>query len=138
MMNRLTRCFLVVMIGMLCLAFAGCGAETQATLEDIAASDGDITKTIKEQITVPAGMTATVEFSGDSFDIVYTYDDSISEEDAKALTAAFESNSEGVKANCTEAISALEQQTEITGITGTILFKNSNGEELWNCTCPEQ
>ena len=137
-MKRLTRCLLAVMVGMFCLAFAGCGSQTQATLEDIAASNGDITKTIKEQINVPDGMTATVGFSGDSFDIIYTYDDSIDEGDAKALAAAFDSNSDELKANCEEAISTLEQQTGITGITGTILFKNANGEELWSCTCPEQ
>lgn len=137
-MKKITRCLLAVMMGIFCLAFAGCGEETQATLEDIAASNGDITKTIKEQITVPMGMTATVEFSGDSFDIVYTYDDTVSEDDAKVLSAAFESNSEDVKSNCEKAIDGLEQQTGITGITGTILFKNANGEELWSCTCPEQ
>ena len=129
---------MVMMIGMLCLAFAGCGQQSTATLEDIAASNGDITKTIKEEMTVPEGMTATVEFSGDSFDIVYTYDDAIDDDAKKALVSAFEANADDLKATCTEAISTIEQQTGITGITGNIIFKNSNGEELWTCTCPEQ
>ncbi len=137
-MRKKVKSLILVITALCCIAFAGCGKQTAATLEDLAASNADITKTIKEDITVPGGMTAVVEFSGDSFDIVYTYDDAVDDEDKKVLTSAFDANSDELKANCEEVISSLEQQTGITGITGNIIFKNSDGQELWTCTSPDQ
>ena len=116
----------------------GCGEQTAATLEDIAADNPDIVKTIQDNITTPEGMTSEVSFSGDSFDITYKFKDPIDDSDEKALVAAFGKNAEVLKPGFESAIADLETQTGITGITGTIHVFNASGEETWTHEFPEK
>ena len=66
-----------VLIACIMFMFAGCGQGAASTLEDIASSNADLTKTIKQEIVAPKGMTSDVTFSGDSFDVTFKYDDPI-------------------------------------------------------------
>ena len=138
-MKKIIRILIFTLaISMGCLAFAGCGDETAATLEDIASSNADLTKTIKENLTTPEGTTSDISFSGDSFDITYTYDDAVDDDARKTLIAAFDENSGQLQESCEAAISDMQKQTEISGITCTVCIKNADGDELWSCTYPEQ
>lgn len=116
----------------------GCSNQPTATLEDLAESDSNIAKTINDEIETPKGMKVSVEFSGDSFDIIYTYKDKRSKADNDRLVKAFESNTDELKEGWEEAISNLETQTDITGIVGTIIIRNSNEEDLWTYSFPER
>ena len=127
----------VIAVGMI-LTFSSCGAQTSSTLEDIAAANPDLTKTIKQEITAPHGMTTDVSFSGDSFDITFRYEDEMDEDDQKVLVKAFDSNVGTLQKNCESAIENLQTQTKITGITGTIHIHNSDGKEIWSHAFPEQ
>lgn len=120
------------------LLLGGCGQQAAATLEDIAADNPDIVKTIQDDITTPEGMTGEVSFSGDSFDITYKFDKPIDDADEKALVNAFGKNAEVLKPGFEKAIADLETQTSITGITGTIHVVNASGEETWSHEFPEK
>ncbi|MDO4834819.1 MAG: hypothetical protein Q4A40_07290, partial [Bacillota bacterium] len=120
-----------VMIIAVMLMLGGCGEPTKATLEDIAASNTEISKTISEGIEVPAGTTAKVTFSGDSFDVTYTFDESMDSDLEKRLVSSFDENSGALKEGCEASIADLQKQTEISGITGTIHFLNQEGKEVW-------
>ncbi len=127
-----------VMIIAVMLMLGGCGEPTKATLEDIAASNTEISKTISEGIEVPAGTTAKVSFSGDSFDVTYTFDESMDSDLEKRLVSSFDENSGALKEGCEAAIADLQKQTEISGITGTIHFLNPEGKEVWAVSYPKQ
>ena len=120
------------------LLLGGCGEQTTATLEDIAADNPEIVKTIQEEITTPEGMSSEVSFSGDSFDITYKFDDPIDDADEKVLVEAFGKNAETLKPGFEKALADLESQTGITGITGTIHVFNASGEETWTHQFPEK
>lgn len=120
------------------LLLGGCGETTAATLEDIAAANPELTKTINGEIKSPRGMSSEVEFSGDSFDITYKFEDPIDDEKEKVLVEAFEANTDSLKEGCEGAIEDLEDQTNITGITCTIHIKNSSGDEIWSHKYPDE
>ena len=120
------------------LLLCGCGQQSTATLQDIAADNPDIVTTIQEQITTPEGMSSEVSFSGDSFDITYKFNDPIDDDDEKALVAAFGKNAETLKPGFESAIAELETETGITGITGTIHVFNASGNETWTHEFPEK
>ena len=120
------------------LLLGGCGQQVTPTLEDIAADNPDIVKTIQEDITTPEGMSSEVSFSGDSFDITYKFNDAIDDADEKVLVNAFGKNAEVLKPGFEKALADLETQTGITGITGTVHVFNASGEETWNHEFPEK
>lgn len=120
------------------LMFAGCGQSAASTLQDIASSNADLTKTIKQEIAAPDGMTSDVSFSGDSFDVTFKYDDPIDDDMEKILVKAYGENTEDLSKDCESAIDSLQEQTKITGITCTIHIVNSSGDETWSYTYPEQ
>ena len=120
------------------MMFTGCGQTSASTLEDIAAANADLTKTIKQEIVAPQGMTSDVSFSGDSFDVTFKYEDAIDDDAQDILVKAFDSNSDTIKKNFESAIENLQTQTEISGITGTIHILNSGGDEIWSHVYPEQ
>lgn len=120
------------------LMLGGCGDQTVLTLEDIAASNPDISKKIEEELVVPKGMNAEVAFSGDSFDITYTFKDPINDNSEKIMVKAFDRNAKAMRESCETAIRSIEKQTGITGITCTFHIVNSSGEETWNHMYPEQ
>ena len=120
------------------LLLGGCGQQVTATLEDLAADNPDIVKTIQEQITTPEGMSSEVSFSGDSFDITFKFNDAIDDSDEKVLVEAFGKNSETLKSGFESAIADLETETGITGITGTVHIFNASGEETWSHEFPEK
>ena len=116
----------------------GCAEQATPTLQDIAADNPDVVKTIQENITTPEGMSSEVSFSGDSFDITYKFDDPINDDDEKVLVEAFGKNAEILKPDFEKALADLETQTGITGITGTVHVVNSSGDETWSHAFPEQ
>lgn len=120
------------------LLLGGCGEQTILTLEDIAAANPDIGKTIKEELIVPKEMSAEVAFSGDSFDITYKFKDPINDNSEKIMIEAFDKNAKAMEKSCDEAIENIQKQTDITGITCTIHIVNSSGKETWNHVYPEQ
>ena len=120
------------------LLLGGCGDQATATLEDIAADNPDIVKSIQENITTPEGMSSEVSFSGDSFDITYKFDEPIDDSDEKVLVEAFGKNAEILKLGFEKALADLETQTGITGITGTVHVFNASGEETWTHQFPEK
>lgn len=120
------------------LMFSGCGQSAASTLQDIASSNADLTKTIKQEIAAPDGMTSDVSFSGDSFDVTFKYDDPIDDDMEKILVKAYGENTEDLSKDCESAIDSLQEQTKITGITCTIHIVNSSGDETWSYTYPEQ
>ena len=120
------------------LLLGGCGQQVTATLEDLAADNPDIVKTIQEQITTPEGMSSEVSFSGDSFDITFKFNDAIDDSDEKVLVEAFGKNTETLKSGFESAIADLETETGITGITGTVHIFNASGEETWSHEFPEK
>ena len=127
-----------VLIACIMFMFAGCGQGAASTLEDIASSNADLTKTIKQEIVAPKGMTSDVTFSGDSFDVTFKYDDPIDDDMEKILVKAYGENTEDLSKDCESAIDSLQEQTKITGITCTIHIVNSSGDETWSYTYPEQ
>ncbi len=137
-MRKVFAAFIVISVAAVMLLLGGCGQQAAATLEDIAADNPDIVKTIQDNITTPEGMTGEVSFSGDSFDITYKFDKPIDDADEKALVNAFGKNAEVLKPGFEKAIADLETQTSITGITGTIHVVNASGEETWNHEFPEK
>ena len=120
------------------LLLGGCTEQVTPTLEDIAADNPEIVKTIQKELTTPDTMTSEVSFSGDSFDITYKFKDKMKDSDQKALVEAFGKNSDILKAGFEKAIAELETQTEITGITGTIHIFNASGDEIWTHRYPEK
>ena len=130
--------FLVIIAAAMLLLLGGCGQQATATLEDIAADNPDIMKTIQEEITTPEGMSSEVSFSGDSFDITFKFNEPIDDADENALVAAFGKNAETLKPGFESAIADLETQTGITGITGTVHIFNASGEETWTHEFPEK
>ncbi len=137
MRKTLVTITVIAMAGLM-LLFGGCGQQVTATLEDLAADNPDIVKTIQEQITTPEGMSSEVSFSGDSFDITFKFNDAIDDSDEKVLVEAFGKNSETLKSGFESAIAELEAQTGITGITGTVHIFNASGEETWSHEFPEK
>jgi len=137
-MRKVFAVFIVISVATVMLLLGGCGQQVAATLEDIAADNPDIVKTIQDDITTPEGMTGEVSFSGDSFDITYKFDKPIDDADEKALVNAFGKNAEVLKPGFEKAIADLETQTSITGITGTIHVVNASGEETWSHEFPEK
>lgn len=137
MRKTLVTITVIVMAGLM-LLLGGCGQQVTATLEDLAADNPDIVKTIQEQITTPEGMSSEVSFSGDSFDITFKFNDAIDDSDEKVLVEAFGKNSETLKSGFESAIAELETQTGITGITGTVHIFNASGEETWSHEFPEK
>ena len=120
------------------LLLGGCGQQATATLEDIAADNPDIVTAIQENLTTPEAMTSEVSFSGDSFDITYKFKDPIDDADEKVLVESFSKNSDTLKEGFEKALTDLETQTGITGITGTIHIFNASGEETWTHEFPEK
>ncbi|MCR5034214.1 MAG: DUF4854 domain-containing protein [Clostridia bacterium] len=120
------------------LLLGGCGQQATPTLQDIATDNPDIVKTIQENIVTPEGMSAEVSFSGDSFDITYTFSDGIDDADEKVLIEAFGKNAEVLKPGFEKALADLETQTGITGITGTVHVVNASGNETWSHEFPEK
>lgn len=137
MRKTLVTITVIAMAGLM-LLLGGCGQQVTATLEDLAADNPDIVKTIQEQITTPEGMSSEVSFSGDSFDITFKFNDAIDDSDEKVLVEAFGKNSETLKSGFESAIAELETQTGITGITGTVHIFNASGEETWSHEFPEK
>ena len=137
-MRRAFATIIVISAAAVMLLLGGCGQQAAATLEDIAADNPDIVKTIQDDITTPEGMTGEVSFSGDSFDITYKFDKPIDDADEKALINAFGKNAEILKPGFEKALTDLETQTGITGITGTIHVVNASGEETWSHEFPEK
>ena len=137
MRKRLVSIIVITAAAML-LLLGGCGQQVTATLEDIAADNPDIIKTIQEEITTPEGMSSEVSFSGDSFDITFKFNEPIDDADENALVAAFGKNAEILKPGFENAIADLETETGITGITGTIHVFNASGEETWTHEFPEK
>lgn len=127
---------LSIAAGMLLLG--GCGQQPVPTLEDIAAGNPEIEKTINDALTTPESMTSEVSFSGDSFDITYRFKDKMDDADQKALVEAFGKNSDTLKSGFEKALADLETQTEITGITGTVHIFNASGDEIWTKEYPEK
>lgn len=127
---------LSIAAGMLLLG--GCGQQPVPTLEDIAAGNPEIEKTINDALTTPESMTSEVSFSGDSFDITYRFKDKMDDADQKALVEAFGKNSDVLKSGFEKALADLETQTEITGITGTVHIFNASGDEIWTKEYPEK
>ncbi len=137
MRNVLAR-FIVMFITAAVLLLGGCAEQPTPTLEDIAADNPEIVKTIDEALTTPEGMTSEVSFSGDSFDITYKFKDKMKDSDQKVLVEAFGKNSDILKSGFEKALVDLETQTEITGITGTIHIFNASGDEIWTHQYPEK
>lgn len=135
-MKRLLLTAILIMAVSVSLLFGGCGSKVAATLEDLAAADSELTAAIEEKLTTPAGTESGIAFSGDSFDITYTYKDQLEESAAKKLKAAFEKNSGSLAENCNKAISDMETQTGISGITGSIIVLNADGSEIWKLEIP--
>ena len=125
-------------IAAMMLLLGGCAEQPTPTLEDIAADNPDIVKTIEENITTPEGMSSEVSFSGDSFDITYKFNDGIDDDDEKVLVKAFGKNAEILKPGFEKALADLEAQTGITGITGTVHVVNASGNETWSHQFPEK
>ena len=94
----------VITAAAMLLLLGGCDQEATATLEDIAADNPDIVKTINKELTTPEGMSSEVSFSGDSFDITYKFDEPIDDDDEKALVKAFGKNSDILKSGFESAI----------------------------------
>ena len=137
MRNVLAR-IIVMSIAAAVLLLGGCAEQPTPTLEDIAADNPEIVKTIDEALTTPEGMTSEVSFSGDSFDITYKFKDKMKDSDQKVLVEAFGKNSDILKSGFEKALVDLETQTEITGITGTIHIFNASGDEIWTREFPEK
>ena len=137
-MKKILTTTIVISIAAVMLLFCGCEQEITQTLEDIAADNPDIVKTIQENITTPDAMTSEVSFSGDSFDITYKFKDPIDDSDENVLVEAFGKNAETLKPGFEQAIADLEKQTGITGITGTLHIFNASGDETWTHEFPEK
>jgi len=137
-MRKRVVTIILMMTAAMMLLLGGCGQQVTATLEDLAADNPDIVKTIQEQITTPEGMSSEVSFSGDSFDITFKFNDAIDDSDEKVLVEAFGKNTETLKSGFESAIAELETQTGITGITGTVHIFNASGEETWSHEFPEK
>ena len=128
----------IVSIAAVMLLLGGCGEQATPTLQDIAADNPDIVKTIQKNIVTPEGMSSEVSFSGDSFDITYKFNDGIDDTDEKVLVEAFGKNAEVLKPGFEKALADLETQTGITGITGTIHVVNASGNGTWSHAFPEK
>ena len=137
-MRKTLVTIIVITAAAVMLLLGGCGQEITATLEDIAADNPDIVKTIQKEITTPEGMSSEVSFSGDSFDITYKFDEPIDDTDEKVLVKAFGKNSDILRSGFESAIADLEAQTGITGITGTVHVFNASGNETWTYEFPEK
>ena len=137
-MRKRVVTIILMMTAAMMLLLGGCGQQVTATLEDLAADNPDIVKTIQEQITTPEGMSSEVSFSGDSFDITFKFNDAIDDSNEKVLVEAFGKNTETLKSGFESAIAELETQTGITGITGTVHIFNASGEETWSHEFPEK
>ena len=137
MRNVLAR-IIVMSIAAAVLLLGGCAEQPTPTLEDIAAGNPEIVKTIDDALTTPEGMTSEVSFSGDSFDITYKFKDKMDDADQKVLVEAFGKNSNILKSGFEKALAGLETQTEITGINGTVHIFNASGDEIWTKEFPEK
>ena len=133
-MKRLLLTAILIMAVSVSLLFGGCGSKVAATLEDLAAADSELTAAIEEKLTTPAGTESGIAFSGDSFDI--TYKDQLEEDAVKKLKSAFDKNSDSLTKNCNKAISDMETQTGISGITGSVIVLNADGSEIWKLEIP--
>jgi len=130
--------FVLLIAAAVMVLLGGCGQQPAPTLEDIAADNPDIAAAIQEALTVPEPMTCEVSFSGDSFDVTYKFKEPIDDSDEKVLVEAFDKNADTLKTGFEKAISDLETQTGITGITGTIHIFNASGDETWTREFPEK
>ena len=137
MRNVLAR-IIVMSIAAAVLLLGGCAEQPTPTLEDIAADNPEIVKTIDDALSTPESMTSEVSFSGDSFDITYKFKDKMDDADQKVLVEAFGKNSNILKSGFEKALADLETQTEITGITGTVHIFNASGDEIWTQEFPEK
>ena len=137
MRNVLAR-IIVMSIAAAVLLLGGCAEQPTPTLEDIAAGNPEIVKTIEDALTTPESMTSEVSFSGDSFDITYKFKDKMDDADQKVLVEAFGKNSNILKSGFEKALADLEAQTEITGINGTVHIFNASGDEIWTKEFPEK
>ena len=137
-MRKILVTTIVISIAAVMLLLGGCGEQATPTLQDIAADNPDIVKTIQGNMVTPEAMTSEVSFSGDSFDVTYKFKDKIDDADENALVEAFGKNAEILKPGFEKAIADLETQTGITGITGTIHVFNASGEETWTHEFPEK
>ncbi|MBE6045906.1 MAG: DUF4854 domain-containing protein [Clostridiales bacterium] len=137
-MRKIWIATIVISMAAVMLLLGGCGQQATATLEDIAADNPDIVTAIQENLTTPEAMTSEVSFSGDSFDITYKFKDPIDDADEKVLVESFSKNSDTLKEGFEKALTDLETQTGITGITGTIHIFNASGEETWTHEFPEK
>lgn len=138
MKSRMSLVLIAVLLSSVLALFSGCGQQITPTLEDIVASDSSLAKAINDEIEKPKGMKADVTFSGDTFDVVYTFDEKHDTDEQKALVKAFDSNAEGLNQKWEAAIDNLETQTDISGIIGTISIKNAAGDEIWTKSYPEE
>lgn len=137
-MRKALTIIIAVSVAAVMLLLGGCGQQPVPTLEDIASDNPDVVKTIEENLTTPEAMTSEVTFSGDSFDITYKFKEPIDDSDEKVLVEAFGKNSGTLKAGFEKAITDLENQTGITGITGTLHIVNASGDETWTYQYPEK
>lgn len=135
-MKKLFLTAVLLLVVSTALISGGCGSKVAATLEDLAAADPELAGAIEEKLTTPAGTESGVVFSGDSFDIVYTYKDQVDEDAVKMLKSSFDKNAGSLTKNCNNAISDMENQTGISGITGTIIVRNADESEIWSLTLP--
>ncbi len=138
MKSRMSLVLIAVLLSSVLALFSGCGQQITPTLEDIVASDSSLAKAINDEIEKPKGMKADVTFSGDTFDVVYTFDEKHDTDEQKALVKAFDSNAEGLNQKWEAAIDNLETQTDISGIIGTISIKNAAGDEIWTKSYPAE
>ena len=129
---------MVLSIAAVMLLLGGCAEQPTPTLEDIAADNPEVVKTIEDALTTPESMTSEVSFSGDSFDITYRFKEKMDDADQKVLVEAFGKNSDILKNGFEKALADLETQTEITGITGTVHIFNASGDEIWTQEFPEK
>ena len=129
---------MVLSIAAVTLLLGGCAEQPTPTLEDIAADNPEVVKTIEDALTTPESMTSEVSFSGDSFDITYRFKEKMDDADQKVLVEAFGKNSDILKSGFEKALADLETQTEITGITGTVHIFNASGDEIWTQEFPEK
>lgn len=122
-MNNTFKKISIILIAVLCLAFAACGKAPE-TLEEFMNQNPDIQQDVEKSVAATDGL--SVEVSANN--ITYRYDmsnlegiteDSIKTDDVtKALSDALSSAGDTYKDVC----SGLEESTKISGITCTVEY----------------
>ena len=134
MKKKLTRLAALLMVMMTVLAFTGCGASEPKTLEEYIDQNPDARTKIEEAVAsqgVDEMMDVDVNYEGNKVMITCSLKTTYDEDIIDAVIKAYQEKESDLEGTVMTAISEIESDTGIDGVSIDVTIRNGDGSEIW-------